>query len=147
MVRIGGPTAGEDNSHSISGANRRMNCIQQAGIMPQRLPRPGVPAGRRREPRQRPPRQMASKRAIAFASTQSPAREPLTGVSDAASEQAPERRPGQSRRPGESLATPLDSAAVRVVGTPAFVAVGLATRASGPLPGQPQERILQANAL
>src|ERR1700730_16577009 len=34
MVRIGGPTAGEDNSHSISGANRRMNCVQQAGIMP-----------------------------------------------------------------------------------------------------------------
>jgi hypothetical protein len=33
MVRIGGPTAGEDNSHSISGANRRMNCVQQAGIM------------------------------------------------------------------------------------------------------------------
>src|ERR1700730_11304517 len=34
MVRIGGPTAGEDNSHSIRGANRRMNCVQQAGIMP-----------------------------------------------------------------------------------------------------------------
>ena len=37
---------------------------------------------------------MASKAAIAFASTQGPAREPLTGVSDAASEQARNVDPG-----------------------------------------------------
>src|SRR2546430_13106703 len=86
---------------------------------------------------------MASKGAMALASAPSPARDPLTGVSDAASEQASERRPGKPRRPGVSPGDPLDAAGPGR-GDSGFRHGGSGGPAPGPPPRHPQHATLSA---